>query len=64
MSIKHPKFRAGLKIVTLIIFGLVIFNAIGDYQAHEGSVRRLSALKEIRSVSLEDSVEVLKMVKR
>ena len=55
MSIKNPKFRMGLRLVILIMFGMVVHNSIQDFNAYQGGLRRAAALAELNGMPAETS---------
>ena len=55
MSIKNPKFRMGLRLVILIMFGIVVHNSIQDVNAYRGRLRRAAVLVELNNMSAEDA---------
>lgn len=63
MSIKNPKFRMGLRLVILIMFGMVIHNSIQDVNAYRGRLRRTAALAELNNMSAE-AVPTIQIAKR
>lgn len=63
MSVKDPCIRIGLKVVVLGMLIMVVHSSVQDYHEHQGGVRRLAALQEIKSFSV-DKPQELKLAKR